>query len=161
MSSRCFDLGPACYRRRKPVSEISMNVTNCSRKPAAGHSPWHVIVDQLAGGFSIAGPTRHSRAHHNVTPLTGPFSLKSDAGGDVSGLQAGNSGNRRPDTHSHGLQGTPSSSPETCARARYVSERVVSVYLPRAAHDTQHLSSCLVTPASNIQGFPGGLSGSR
>jgi hypothetical protein len=161
MSSRCFGLGPVRYRRRKPEPEIRMAVPDCSRKPAAGHSTWHAFVDQLVDQCCTAGPTRGSRPHHNVTPLTGPFSWKSDAGGDVSGPQAGNSGNRRPDTHSHGLQGTPSSSPETCARARYVSERVVSVYLSRGTHDTQHLSSCLVTPASNVQRFPGGLSGCR
>jgi hypothetical protein len=111
------------------------------------------------GQLRLAWCARGSRAHHNGTPSRNPLSWKLDEGGDVPGPQAGNSGNRRPGTHSQDLQGTPSSSQETCASPRYVSERVVSVYLPRGTHDTQHLSSCLVTPASKTQRFPGRLSG--
>jgi hypothetical protein len=91
----------------------------------------------------------------------------------VSGPQAGNSGNREPDTHSHRLPGTPSSSPETCTRAlvgtlssfpvfrartRYVSRWFVSVYLPCERNTTQHLSSCLVTRTGNVPDFPGRFS---
>jgi hypothetical protein len=164
MSRKCLrPIGPrpARHSRRKAEPKVvSTTELLCLSIPAARHIIGRVRMRGLAGQLGIAGCTRTSWAKHNVTPFTGRLSGKSiTEGGDVSGPQAGNSGNRRPDTHSRDLQGSPSSSPETCARARYVSGWIVSVYLSRAPYDTQHLSSCLVTRASNVHGFPGRRSG--
>src|ERR1700761_1620673 len=165
MSTKCLRLlGPRPVRyggrgRLMFKQEIGAPAQGCRSTPAAGSMTQRASVGEAPGQLPLAGCTRCSRAHHKVTPLTGSLRWKSQARGDVPGPQAGNSGNRRPGTHSQDLQGTPSSSKETCASPRYVSERVVSVYLPRGTHDTQHLSSCLVTRASNTQRFPGRLSG--
>jgi hypothetical protein len=147
------------HGRLRLKQEIGAPAQGCRSTPAARYVSHPASVCKSRSQIQLAGRTRGSRAHRNVTSFTCSLSWKSDVGGDVPGPQAGNSGNRRPGTHSQDLQGTPSSSQETCASPRYVSERVVSVYLPRGTHDTQHLSSCLVTPASKTQRFPGRLSG--
>jgi hypothetical protein len=165
MSRKCLRLqGPRPVRHGSHgwmlfEQEISAPAQACRSTPAARNMTQPASMRDFSGQLPLARSARSSRAHRNVTPSRNPLSWKSDVGGDVPGPQAGNSGNRRPGTHSQDLQGTPSSSQETCASPRYVSERVVSVYLPRGTHDTQHLSSCLVTPASNTQRFPGRLSG--
>ena len=164
MSRKCLRLqGPRPVRHGRHgwvllKQEIGAPAQGCSSTSVARNVTQRASVHG-SGQLRLARSARGSRAHHSVTPFRHPLSWKSDVGGGVPGPQAGNSGNRRPGTHSQDLQGTPSSSPETCASPRYVSERVVSVYLPRGTHDTQHLSSCLVTPASNAQRFPGRLSG--
>ena len=147
-----------CHDCMMLKQETGAPAQGCRSTPATRNAFQSASVRE-SGQLRLVRFTWGSRAHRNVTPFRHPLSCKSDVGGDVPGRQAGNSGNRRPGTHSQDLQGTPSSSQETCASPRYVSERVVSVYLSRGTHDTQHLSSCLVTPASNAQRFPGRLSG--
>jgi hypothetical protein len=156
MSKRFFGPVPARHGRRKSGPQKGTTVQVRPSIAAAGYSKRRAIVNYIDSQSGAAGRTRVFREYHNVTPFTGPVLSKTDAQGDVPGLQAGNSGNRRPDTHSHiSLQGSPSSSQETCVRARYVSGWIVSVYLSRGPQSTQHLSSCLVTSASNVHGFPG------
>jgi hypothetical protein len=163
MSRKCLRLvgpRPARHSRLEPEPKVVSATGHAGRSiPVTRYFIRHASVWDLAGQLGIAGWTRLSWAKHNATPFTGRLSGKSIDEGNVSGPQAGNSGNRGPDTHSQGLQGSPSSSPKTCAHARYVSGWIVSVYLSRAPYDTQHLSSCLVTRASNVHGFPGRRSG--
>jgi hypothetical protein len=159
MSRRFFGPVPACHGKRKSGPQISATVQDRCRTTAAEYDPQRAVVHHIVSQSGTAGCTRVFREDHNATPLPAPVLSKTDAEGDVSGPQAGNSGNRGPDTHSHRLLGSPSSSLETCALARYVSGWIVSVYLPREPKTTQHLSSCLVTPASNIHGIPGRRSG--
>jgi len=154
MSERFFGPVAACHGKRKSGPQKGTTVQGRSSTPAVKYAPQRAVVHHIVSQSGTAGCTRVFREDHNATPLPGPVLSKTDAEGDVSGPQAGNSGNRGPDTHSHRLLGSPSSSLETCALARYVSGWIVSVYLPREPKTTQHLSSCLVTPASNIHGFP-------
>ena len=160
MSRRFFGSGAARHGKRVPGPQIGTTVQDRLRTTAAEYAPQRAVVHHIVSKSGTAGCTRVFREDHNATtPLPGPVLSKTDAEGDVSGPQAGNSGNRGPDTHSHRLLGSPSSSLETCALARYVSGWIVSVYLSREPKTTQHLSSCLVTPASKTQRFPGRLSG--
>jgi hypothetical protein len=99
------------------------------------------------------------RAHHEIAPSTGPFRSKPDSKSVVPGPQAGNNKDRGPGTHPHRTPGSPSSSQRTGVATRYVAEWIEFVYLSRGPHDTQHLSSCLVTSASNTSCFPWSRSG--
>lgn len=154
-------VGHGSQGRLKLKQETGAPAQDGRTTPAATCMPDRASVREFPGRVYVAGCTRGSPARRNVTSFTCAVSWKWEAVGDVPGLQAGNSGNRKPGTHSQDLQGTPSSSQEICSSPRCVSERVVSVYLPRGTHDTQHLSSCLVTRASHTQRLPGRLSGDR
>jgi hypothetical protein len=82
-----------------------------------------------------------------ITPISGPFPGDCYTWAYVSGPHAGDIG-RGPDTRAHGPGGTPPNSQGKSAPTRCVVGWVESGYVKRGAHDTRHLSSCLVTPTS-------------
>jgi hypothetical protein len=90
-----------------------------------------------------------------ITPISGPFPGDCNAWAYVSGPQPGDIG-RGPDARAHGPGGTPPNSQGKSALSRCVVGWVESGYVKRGAHDTRHLSSCLVTPTT----IPGLISGS-
>jgi hypothetical protein len=92
-----------------------------------------------------------------ITPISGPFPGDCDTWAYVSGPLAGDIG-RGPDTRAHGPGGTPPNSQGKSAHTRSVVGWVESGYVERGAHDTRHLSSCLVTPTS-ISGLIAGSCG--
>jgi hypothetical protein len=93
-----------------------------------------------------------------TTPISGPFPGNCDTGGRVSGPLTGDIG-RGPDTRAHGPGGTPPNSQGKSALSRCVVGWVESGYVKRGAHDTRHLSSCLVTPTTISRLFAGGRGG--
>ena len=94
-----------------------------------------------------------------TTPISGPFPGDCGTWAYVSGPLAGDIG-RGPDTRAHGPGGTPPNSQGKSALTRCVVGWVESGYVKRGAHDTRHLSSCLVTPTS-ISGLIAGSRGGR
>jgi len=94
-----------------------------------------------------------------ITPISSPFPGDSTTWAYVSGPLAGDIG-RGPDTGAHGPGGTPPNSQGKSAHTRCVVGWVESGYVKRGAHDTRHLSSCLVTPTS-ISRLMAGSSGGR
>ena len=104
-------------------------------------------------GRGICLPFVFSRAHHEIAFSAGSFRSKPDRKSVVPGPQAGNNRNRGPGTHPHRTPGSPSSSQRTGVATRYVGEWIEFVYLSRGPHDTQYLSSCLVTSAGNAPCF--------
>lgn len=94
-----------------------------------------------------------------TTPISGPFPGDCGTWAYVSGPLAGDIG-RGPDTRAHGPGGTPPNSQGKSALTRCVVGWVESGYVKRGAHDTRHLSSCLVTPTS-ISGLIAGSCGGR
>lgn len=94
-----------------------------------------------------------------ITPISGPFPGDCSTWANVSGPLAGDIG-RGPDTRAHGPGGTPPNSQGKSALTRCVVGWVESGYVKRGAHDTRHLSSCLVTPTS-ISGLIAGSRGGR
>jgi hypothetical protein len=82
-----------------------------------------------------------------TTPISGPFPGDCHTWVTVSGPLAGDVG-RGPDTRAHGPGRTPPNSQGKSALSRCVVGWVESGYVKRGAHDTRHLSSCLVTPTS-------------
>ena len=93
-----------------------------------------------------------------TTPISGPFPGDCDTGAFVSGPLTGDIG-RGPDTRAHGPGGTPPNSLGKSALSRCVVGWVESGYVKRGAHDTRHLSSCLVTPTSISRLIAGGCGG--
>jgi hypothetical protein len=93
-----------------------------------------------------------------TTPISGPFPGDCDTGAIVSGPLTGDIG-RGPDTCAHGPGGTPPNSRGKSALSRCVVGWVESGYVKRGAHDTRHLSSCLVTPTSISRLIAGGCGG--
>jgi hypothetical protein len=94
-----------------------------------------------------------------ITPISRPFPGDCSTWACVSGPLAGDIG-RGPDTGARGPGGTPPNSQGKSAHTRCVVGWVESGYVKRGAHDTRHLSSCLVTPTS-ISRLMAGSSGGR
>jgi hypothetical protein len=93
-----------------------------------------------------------------ITPISGPFPGDSSRWANVSGPLTGDIG-RGPDTGARGPGGTPPNSQGKSALTRCVVGWVESGYVKRGAHDTRHLSSCLVTPTTISRLIPGSSGG--
>lgn len=78
-----------------------------------------------------------------ITPISGPFPGDIDHWAYVPGPLTGDIG-RGPGTRAHSPGRTPPNSHGKCALTRCVVGWVESGYVKRGAHDTRHLSSCLV-----------------
>jgi hypothetical protein len=160
---RLIDRSPACcggYFARKAGMEFSLPVRAGQAVTAGVFRRRHTDGQQPAHPPEFVGwSPSSSRTYHSTAHFSGPFRSKSDEKGVVPGPQAGNNRNRGPGTHPHNPPGSPSSSQRTSAATRYVAEWFEFVYLSRGPHDTQYLSSCLVTSTSKAPRFPGRRSG--
>lgn len=106
----------------------------------------------LVGHSCGASPSPH------ITPIAGPFPGDIHAWTYVPGSLAGDIG-RKPGTCARCPGRTPPNSHEKSAPARCVVGWVESGYVERAAHDTRHLSSCLVTSSGISRQLRGGSGG--
>src|SRR6202035_1678778 len=111
---------------------------------------------KIQPGKGLAPWINHDACHRSLASLSCAFHGKSAVVALVPGPLAGNILNRGPGTRAHPPAGLPSGPPETCACTRYVIRWSHLSYLSRGPHTTYYLSSCLVTPASNVTPFPGG-----
>lgn len=100
-----------------------------------------------------------ARPSPHITPISGPFPGDIGTNAYVPGPLTGDIG-RGPGTCAHCPGRTPPNFPGKGAPTRCVVGRVESGYVKRGAHDTRHLSSCLVT-RTGISGQMGGGSGGR
>ncbi len=106
------------------------------------------IPTPLVGHSCGASPSPH------ITPISGPFPGDIQAWAYVPGPLTGDIG-WGPGTCARSPGRTPPNSHEKSAPTRCVVGWVESGYVERGAHDTRHLSSCLVSPS----GIPGQLDG--
>jgi hypothetical protein len=109
------------------------------------------IPTPLVGHSCGASPSPHT------TPISGPFPGDFHAWAYVPGPLTGDIG-RGPGTCARSPGRTPPNSQEKSALSRCVVGWVESGYVERGAHDTWHLSSCLVS-SSGISGQKRGGSG--
>lgn len=109
------------------------------------------IPSPLVGHSCGASPSPH------ITPISGPFPGDIHTWAYVPGPLTGDIG-RGPGTCARSPGRTPPNSHEKSALSRCVVGWVESGYVERGAHDTRHLSSCLVT-SSTISGQMRGGSG--
>lgn len=121
-------------------------------RPRRKHSTQEQIPTPRDGHSCGASPSPQT------TPISGPFPGDCDTRANVSGPLTGDIG-RGPDTRAHGPGGTPPNSQGKSAPSRCVVGWVESGYVKRGAHDTRHLSSCLVTPTSISRLIAGGCGG--
>lgn len=110
------------------------------------------IPSPLVGHSCGASPSPH------ITPISGPFPGDMHTWAYVPGPLTGDIG-RGPGTCARSPGRTPPNSQEKSALSRCVVGWVESGYVERGAHDTRHLSSCLVTSSANSDQMRGGSGG--
>jgi hypothetical protein len=127
----------------------------CTRLPRLRkkYNTHEQIPSPRVGHSCGASPSPH------ITPIAGPFPGDIHTWAYVPDPLTGDIG-RGPGTCAHSPGRTPPNSHEKSAPTRCVVGWVESGYVERGAHDTRHLSSCLVT-SSGISGQIRGGSGGR
>jgi hypothetical protein len=146
-----------CGRERDPrASVIQVRISqDCTRLPRLRkkHNRHEQIPTPLVGHSCGASPSPH------ITPISGSFPGDIHTWAYAPGPLTGDIG-RGPGTCARRPGRTPPNSHEKSALIRCVVGWVESGYIERGAHDTRHLSSCLVT-SSGISGQIRGGSGGR
>jgi hypothetical protein len=92
----------------------------------------------------LVGHSCGARPSPHITPISGPFPGDVPTWANVPGPLTGDIG-QGPGTRARYPGGTPPNSQGKSALTRCVVGWVESGYVKRGAHDTRHLSSCLVT----------------
>jgi hypothetical protein len=138
----------------RPVTHIRVNHP-CTRLPRLRkkYIRHEQIPSPLVGHSCGASPSPH------ITPISSPFPGDIDARACAPGPLTGDIG-RGPGTRTLSPGRTPPNSRGKSAPTRCVVGWVESGYVKRGAHDTRHLSSCLVS-SSGISGQKHGGRGGR